>query len=364
MSTPSVATDRFSTNALPSDAALRHLLGPIQLLVDQHMPITEMAINEPGQAWVEKDGDWHLQKLPEMSRSKMTDLVKAVAVFCKQDISERSPILSATLPNGYRFQAVIPPALDANQMGICIRIPGGSVRPLESYKSSGAFERWILNRGGVRSSISVIDERLFKLLENRLLFEFLVLAVKSKKNIAIVGDTGSGKTTLMKSLCELIPLSERIITIEDVRELDLRHLNKLHLLYSKSEGVAKITPQDLIAACMRLKPTRTLIAELRGSEAFDFLKLLSAGHSGAITSFHAANCDVALKRFVLMAKEHPNASVFTGTELLELVNQTIDIFVHVTAEPLYGAADDLQGLDRYVTEIRFDPFKGMSGGSL
>jgi type IV secretion system protein VirB11 len=90
----------------------------------------------------------------------------------------------------------------------------------------------------------------------------------------VVGDTGSGKTTLMKALCQIIPGAERLITIEDVRELFLpMHGNVVHLLYSAGkQGVADISAQDLIRSCMRMKPDRVLLAELRGAEAFDFLK--------------------------------------------------------------------------------------------
>ncbi len=174
----------------------------------------------------------------------------------------------------------------------------------------------------------------------------------------MVGDTGSGKTTLMKTLCQDIPLSERLITIEDVRELLLpNHGNCVNLLYSKGgQGVAAVTPADLIAASMRMRPDRVLLAELRGSEAFDFLKLLTTGHSGSITSYHAESCALALERYVLMAKEHKDAAIFDAEGLKRLVRLTIDIIVHMRAE----IVTDAKGATlkrRFVSEIHFDPVK-------
>jgi type IV secretion system protein VirB11 len=120
----------------------------------------------------------------------------------------------------------------------------------------------------------------------------------------IVGSTGSGKTSFMKTLCRDIPATERIVTIEDVRELFIRHIeNCVHLIYSKGgHGQARVTPADLIASTMRMRPDRVLLAELRGSEAYDFLKLLTTGHSGSITSYHASSASVAIERFALMRR--------------------------------------------------------------
>jgi type IV secretion system protein VirB11 len=183
------------------------------------------------------------------------------------------------------------------------------------------------------------------------------LAVVEKKNIAFVGNTGSGKTTLMKTVCQDIPVHERLITIEDVRELFLpNHPNRVHLLYSKGgQGVAKVTPSDFIASNMRMKPDRVLLAELRGAEAFDFLKLLTTGHSGSITSYHAESCALAMERYVFMAKEHEQAAIYDADALKHLVALTIDVIVHVVAAVVFDAAGNPLRKERYVREVHFDP---------
>ena len=116
------------------------------------------------------------------------------------------------------------------------------------------------------------------------------LAVRSRKNILVSGPTGSGKTTWTKALIREIPSSERLITIEDAKELVLdRHPNHVRLFYSKDDqGIARVTPKQLLECCLRMKPDRILLAELRAEEAFDYLRNVNSGHPGSITSVHAA----------------------------------------------------------------------------
>jgi len=181
--------------------------------------------------------------------------------------------------------------------------------------------------------------------------------VLAKKNIAVVGDTGSGKTTLMKSICQSIPEQERLITIEDVRELLLpQHGNRVHLLYAKGgHGTATVTPSELIASTLRMKPDRVLLAELRGGEAFDFLKLLTTGHSGSITSYHAESCALAAERFVFMCKEHEQAAAYDVPTLKRLVALTIDVILHVVARNHDDGAGRPLHKERYVAEVHYDP---------
>lgn len=349
------------SNALREDAAVMQLMEPIDEILSRYEGATEFAMVRAKEAFIEQNGVWHRIDVPEFTQRRCLDLANGVAIYAKQDITERTPLLSATLPGGQRIQVVIPPAVEMGTIGICIRIPGSSVRSLESYVQSGAFDRFVwLQEGQVANAnhrFTSLENRLLEYLRQKDLMSFLIAAVKGKKNIAVVGDTGSGKTTLMKAVCQYIAKHERIITIEDVRELFLpMHSNRQHLLYSKgSQGVAKVSPADLISACMRLKPDRVLLAELRGAEAFDFLKLMTTGHSGSVTSFHAESCELAPQRYVFMAKEHPDAAMFTDEALKRLVNMTVDIMLHVTAEPIEDEVGDVVGLDRYVTQVSFNP---------
>jgi type IV secretion system protein VirB11 len=322
--------------------------------------VTEVVVNRPGEVQYEQGAKWVTVAVPDLPRDRLTSLVRAIATFSDQDVGPRTPILSAMLPDGQRIQIMVPPAVEPDTISLSIRLPARAIRTLEDYEKDGAFRDFLWPRSigldQVRGDLLAGDLQLVGHLEKRDLPAFLRGAIVGRRNIAVVGDTGSGKTTLMKTLCQHIPLQDRVITIEDVRELHLPdHANRVHLLYSKGgQGVADVSPADLIAACMRMRPDRVLLAELRGSEAFDFLKLLTTGHSGSVTSFHAESCALALERYVLMAKEHPDATIFDAEGLKRLVRLTIDILIHVRAEVTQDARGE-PVKRRYVDEIHFDP---------
>ena len=354
MSTPSTPGNRFGR-----DTAVRELLRPLAgfLALDG---VTEVVVNRPGEVLYEQGASWRREAVADLPVDRLQSLVRAIATYSDQAVGPRSPILSAILPDGQRIQIVVPPAVEPGLVSLSIRLPGEAIRSLDDYARDGAFDRFVWPRSralaGIRSELSDSDRALIDLLERRDLGAFLQSAVSQRRNIAVVGDTGSGKTTLMKTLCWHIPAAERVITIEDVRELSLPgHDNIVHLLYSKGgQGVSDVTPADLIAACMRMRPDRVLLAELRGSEAFDFLKLLTTGHSGSITSYHAESCALAFERYVLMAKEHKDAAIFDAEGLKRLVRLTLDIIVHVRADVVDGG-DGSTFKQRYVSEVHFDP---------
>ncbi len=243
-----------------------------------------------------------------------------------------------------------------------IRIPKSEVLSLEHYEKCGAFSKFIWARPdnfeASLSSLSSDDQHLASLLAEGRLKDFLIAAVLARKNTGVIGDTGSGKTTLMKSMCQHIPRRERLITVEDVRELMLPlHDNRVHLLYSKSsQGIARTTPADLIGSLMRMAPDRALLAELRSSEAWDFLKLLTTGHAGSITSWHAESCALGSERFVFMCKENPEAATLGREEIKHLYTLTIDVVIHITRKVLYDDKGQQVGYERYVDEVYFDPW--------
>lgn len=351
----------MSTHSAPvlsigRDTAVRELLRPLEPFFARK-GVTEIVVNRPGEILIENDAGWQREGLPALDGGRLYALARAIATYSDQDIGQRHPILSAILPDGQRIQIIVPPAVPADTISFSVRLPSSSIRQLADYQSEGAFDRFQWspsNTSHVR--ITPEDQALLDALRDRDLPRFLIKAIAARRNVAVVGDTGSGKTTLMKTLCQHIPLSDRIVTIEDVRELSLpSHDNCVHLLYSKGgQGVAQVTPAELIASCMRMRPDRVLLAELRGSEAFDFLKLLTTGHSGSITSFHAESCALAFERYVLMAKEHADAAIFDAAGLKRLVRLTLDIILHVRAETS-ALADGSLIKRRYVDEVWFDP---------
>jgi len=361
---PITEDDAFG-DILAGDVAIRNYLTPIKRHLDA-MGATEVWINRPGELVVQVGGKNVKIEEPALNYSALEALATAVAVYAKQEgFGPKSPLLSATLPDGERIQIAAPPAVESGIYSITIRIPGEGIIPLADYQMRGAFDKFAWgcpkDFDERRLVLPAEDRAMADALHARNLMQFLVLAVEHKKTIAVVGDTGSGKTTLMKSLCQIIPPDERLITIEDVRELFLpKHDNRVHLLYSKGgQSVAKVTPSDLIASCMRMTPSRVLLAELRGLEAWDFLKLLTTGHAGSITSYHAESCELAYERFMFMAKENEQAASLSRAELKHLVRLTVDIVLHVTRKVVKDADGNAVGVERYVDEVAFDPWAKM-----
>ena len=357
-------------DVLASDIAVRTYLAPLQ----KHFAgtgATEMWINRPGELILEVEGVVRYIDEPLMTFEALEAFAQAVAIASpqQQHVGNERPLLSATLPDGERIQIVLPPAVEPGLVSMSIRIPSEKIIPLDVYEEHGAFSKYTWPRpkglkagdeeSGKRqilAKLSPDDSALAGLLVEHQLKEFLIAAVKAKKNIAVVGDTGSGKTTLMKSMCQFIPTAERLVTIEDVRELMLpSHRNRVHLLYTKDRADSiTVTPAELIAGCMRMAPSRVLLAELRGGEAWDFLKLLTTGHSGSITSWHAESCALSFERFMFMAKENHEAASLTRTELKHLALLTLDIVIHVTRALV--TVDGVVKVERFVDEVFFDPW--------
>ena len=345
---------------LARDATVRDLLGPLMSFLDGE-GVTEVCVNRPGEVFVEAEASWKRFEAPQLTMDRCMRLANAIATFAEQEISPNKPILSAMLPGGERVQVLLAPVIDNETAIFSIRKPSSTIRSLADYEDEGAFSRFTwaesLQLSNRRGDLAPLDRELLEALEQRRLGDFLRLAVRERKNIAVVGETGSGKTTLMKTLCQSIPKAERLITIEDVRELMIPdHPNRVHLLYSKGQqGVAEVTPADLIASAMRMKPDRVLLAELRGSEAFDYLKLLTTGHAGSITSYHAESSALATERYVFMAKEHAHAAIYDPPTLKRLIALTIDVIMHVAARNVYDSTGEPICKDRYVSDLIFDP---------
>ncbi|RRS01174.1 P-type DNA transfer ATPase VirB11 [Aquabacterium soli] len=348
---------------LASDTVVRGYLRPIKKHLLEHQA-TEIWINKPGELIIQLEtGNITVQE-PALDFAALDAMAQAIAVYSpqQQSVGAKCPLLSATMPDGERIQVVMPPAVEPGMVSMSIRIPKSEIIPLTVYQESGAFSKFVWARPeNLKAALEIldpVDRELCEMLAAGDLHGFLIRSIQAKKNTGVIGDTGSGKTTLMKSMCQHIPLHERLITVEDVRELMLpMHHNRVHLLYSKnSMGIAKVTPADLIGSLMRMAPDRALLAELRSSEAWDFLKLLTTGHSGSITSWHAESCALGSERFVFMCKENGEAATLARDEIKHLYTLTIDVVIHMTRRIVYDTQGKQIAYERFVDEVYFDPW--------
>jgi len=356
-------------NVIKGDETLRLLIEPLTHFLNQD-GVTDVFVNEPNQIIVKNDQGRKKVNVENLGLAQLEQIAVAVGNYSNQSINKSAPILSATLPDGERIQAVVPPVVAKGTVSISIRKPMPHVKNMQQYQAENIFENAVWLRPDeldlednklctIYQRISLKDKELLELLENKDMAQFLLEAVKGGKNIAVVGATGSGKTTFMKMLCQSIPRHEAIITIEDARELFLPdHPFVTHLIYSKGgQGQAKVSPAELIHSTMRMNPDRVLLAELRGSESYDYLKLLTSGHGGSITSWHAASPEEAMARFVLMAKEHPEAAAYQDVAIKRLLLTAIDIIVHLEAKAVLDDDQVQTATARSVTGIYFNPFK-------
>src|SRR5882762_320750 len=277
-SDPCMSCDRLpDADARANVTALALTLRALRpLLADP--TVMELCINRPHEAFLETREGWRRESLPYADFDWCRRLAKLVANSTQQRIDSTSPLLSASLPTGERVQIVIPPATTAGCVAIAIRRPADQVWSIEELGRRGIFR-------GTRQAGQKLDdaeEELLRLLASSDYEAFMRLAVRSRKNILVSGPTGSGKTTWTKALIREIPSDERLVTIEDAKELVLdRHPNHVRLFYSKDDhGVARVTPKQLLESCLRMKPDRILLAELRAEEAFDYLRNVNSGHPG------------------------------------------------------------------------------------
>ena len=310
--------------------------------------VLEVLSNEAGRVWIETTTGWTERAVPELTDARAQNLARAVATLTHQHIGRERPILSATLPDGERVQFVLPPAVEEGRVSVTIRKPSAVTYSLDELSSRGLFSE--VQR---QSRLAEDDRHLGELLRGGDIRRFLGEAVRNRKNIIISGATGSGKTTLSKALIGEIPLDQRIITIEDTPELVVPHPNRVALRYSKDgQGAAKVGPKELLEACLRMRPDRILLQELRDGTAFTYLRNVNSGHPGSITTVHADSCTLAFEQLTLLVKESEGGRGLDRADIRALLVASIDVVVQCKRV----------GAKFRVTEIDFVPPRRMAVG--
>ncbi len=328
-------------------ASVLHHLDPISFLLEDET-VTEIAINRDKEVWCERDCKWEVYDSQHINYNFLMSLSTAVAKYSKDEIDDTKPILSALLPKGERVQIVIPPACEHSTISVTIRKPSFKIRTLADYESEGFFS----NIRPISDGLLDHEEEMLKYQREKNYIKFIELAIKHGKSIVVAGETGSGKTTFMKALSQEIPTNQRIITIEDVPELFLpNHPNHVHLYYpseASEEMNSPITASSLLKCSLRMKPSRILLAELRGGEAFDFVNVAASGHAGSITSCHAGSASLAFERLALMILQNRQGRTLQYDLIRKLLYMVVDVVVHV-----HNDIDGNHG--RHISELWYDP---------
>lgn len=287
--------------------------------------ISEICVNKPGELWIEKAGE------PEMlfiENKEITDdilwrLGRLVANYTDQSIAANKPLLSASLPSGERIQFATPPV---SRFGVALSIRKQIMRDLslDDYREMGAFESIKENS----ASKTDINQTLQSHLDASEYQDFISAAIRAKKNIIVSGGTSTGKTTLLNAILKEIEPHERIVTIEDTPEVMPPQKNHVSLLASKGDqGQSKVTIQDLLEASLRFRPDRILLGELRGKEAYSFLRAVNTGHPGSITTIHADTPQGALEQICLMVMQ-ANLGL-THDQIMAYISSIIDVVIQL-----------------------------------
>lgn len=264
--------------------------------------ITEIMVNGYQRIFVERSGKLYAWEYGFSSEEKYMDVIQQIVGSCNRIVNESSPIVDARLPDGSRVNVVLPPiALDGAVMTI-------RRFPRETYSLEDLCR------------MGMISEHLKQILG---------LLVRCKYNIMISGGTGSGKTTFLNALANQIPGDERIITIEDSAELQIRgipNLVRMEVRNANVEGKNEIPMKELIKSALRMRPTRIIVGEVRGEEALQMLQAMNTGHSGSLSTGHANSARDILYRLetmVLMGMDMPLPAI------RQQIASAIDLIIHI-----------------------------------
>ncbi|YBV96205.1 P-type DNA transfer ATPase VirB11 [Phyllobacteriaceae bacterium JZ32] len=318
---------------------LRMELEPLQPFL-QEENVSELSINRPGEIFIERLGENEMQRVVDrnLSAKWIANLATLVAGSTDQVVNEERPILSAALPSGERIQCILPPAAPDGG-AISIRKQVIKDMTLDDYAAAGAFDH---TRMGADLDLSDEERELIGMLSGDPM-EFIAQAVRSRVSIVVSGGTSTGKTTFLNALLKLIPPHERIITIEDTRELKPVTANSLTLLASKGDqGLARVDAQSLLEAALRMRPDRLLLGELRGAEAFAFLQAINTGHPGSLTTVHANSARSAYERLALMVMQ--GGVKLSREEIMAYLKEVIPIVIQLSRR---------EAGRRVVNEIKF-----------
>jgi type IV secretion system protein VirB11 len=310
--------------AIEEGIYLRSYLAPLTGMLARP-DVTDIYVNRPGELWVETTGGAiERHEAPGLDDSTLARLARQIAALSHQGISREHPLLSATLPDGARVQVVAPPAT-RGPLALAIRKHVSPDLALEDYVAAGAFAE---TRARDSLDRSEVDRALAAQLATGDVPGMLAAAVRARKNILVSGGTSTGKTTFLNALLREVPAEERLILIEDTPELKVHHENAVGLLAARSElGEARVGANDLVAASLRMRPDRIILGELRGPEAYAFLRAVNTGHPGSMTTVHADGAERAIEQVVLLVLQA--GTQLSRDDVRHYIKSTVDVFVQL-----------------------------------
>ncbi|MBO6526418.1 MAG: P-type DNA transfer ATPase VirB11 [Erythrobacter sp.] len=284
--------------------------------------VTDIYVNRPGEIWVESlGGGIERYEDPALTEQLLARLARQIAAHGSQGISRAAPLLAASLPDGSRVQIVAPPATRGGHV-VAIRRHVKAKFSLADWHDSGAF-------ADLAQGDTALDrERSWHTIGDKEAQSTLSEAIRARRNIIVSGGTSTGKTTFLNALLAEIPRDERLLTIEDTEELRIEHPNAVGLIAARGRlAEADVNAEDLLIAALRMRPDRIILGELRGSEAFTFLRAVNTGHPGSMTTIHADTPQRAIEQLALLVLQ--TGSRLSRDDVRHYVRESIDVFVQL-----------------------------------
>ncbi len=257
------------------ESTLRSFMSPIGQLLDDDT-VTEIVVNGPDEIYVERKGRLTRVDSTFESRDKLMSTLRLVAQFAGRPLDEMHPILEAHLPDGSRIEALLPPVA-----------PDGPLLSIRRFSKDRLTMERLLQLGALTPDA----------------IETLRVLIECKRNIIVAGGTGSGKTSMLNAMSAFIPADERVLVIEDSRELQLQreHVVQLETRPSDARGKGAIGMRELFKASLRMRPDRIILGEIRGGEALDLIQAMTSGHGGCLATTHATYPKDTLNRLETLA---------------------------------------------------------------
>ena len=284
--------------------------------------VTDIWINRAGEVWVETlGGGIERHDEPALDEKLLTRLARQIAAGAAQGINRAQPLLAASLPDGSRVQVVAPPATRGGH-AFAIRRHVASELSLADWAEEGAFDGLRPRKAGLE------QDEAYRTLSGKEAAGYLAEAVRARRNVLVAGGTSTGKTTFLNALLAEIPPGERLILIEDTEELRLAHANAVGLIAARGHlAEAEVSAEDLLIAALRMRPDRIILGELRGSEAFTFLRAVNTGHPGSMTTIHADTPRRAIEQLALLVLQA--GTRLSREDVRHYVRDSVDVFVQL-----------------------------------
>ncbi len=257
------------------EQSLLKFLSPVRPFLDD-ATVSEIMINGPDQIFIERAGKLYLTDARFPSRDALTAALRNLAQFVGRHVDEHRPILEGRLPDGSRVEAVLPPAA-----------PDGPMVAIRRFAKNTLTVNRLIEFGSLTPDAA----------------QLLHAVVVVKQNVIVAGGTGSGKTSLLNALTGFIPEDERIVVIEDTREVQCQqqHVVQMEARPPDARGRGLVSIRDLFKATLRMRPDRIVVGEIRGAESLDLVQAMTSGHGGCMATVHATYPSDTMNRLETMA---------------------------------------------------------------